>query len=130
MANQIYTPEQKEQVIADLAEGKKIKAIQRERGVPEATLRYWRQVNQAQPVIAPETKEELDGLVLDLATTGIATLKAVLLHAREPSWLQEQNAHDLSIFFGVTVDKIATVLAAFERGIEARQHSLDAGSVA
>ena len=119
MAQQ-YTDEDKAQVILDLAQGKAIKAIARDRHMPEATVRYWRQVNQAQPSIAPETKEELDGLVLDLATTAIATLKAVLLHAREPAWLQRQNANDLAIFFGVTVDKIATVLAAFERGMEAR----------
>ena len=131
MAQQ-YTDEAKAQVLADIGQGIPIKRIARDRRMPEATVRYWRQVNQAQPSIAPETKEELDGLVLDLATTAIVTLKAVLLHAREPAWLQRQNANDLAIFFGVTVDKIATVLAAFERGMEARneQASLAGGASA
>lgn len=124
-----YNPSIKAQVIADHQSGISQLALVRKYDIPRTTIRQW--TNRAGPPrLAGETKAQLDGEVVKLTFSAIRTLRAILHHARNTDWLQEQSAHDLGVFFGITADKLTAVLAAFERGqeIQNANDAIESGS--
>lgn len=115
MAN-TYPPEVKAQVIAEWRSGVSDRALEAKYNIPRSTIRNWTG-NLGDVRVTPEKKEDIDARIIDLTLTGIETLESILRHARNPAWLENQNAHDLAFFFGITVDKFAAILAAYERGL-------------
>ena len=121
---QRYSDQVKAQVIAEWQAGASKKSLARNHDIPLSTVRNWTGEGIGAPRVTPETKDELDARVLSLASVGVGTLEAILLHARDKSWLEKQNAHDLGIFTGVVVDKLAAILSAYERGAELERERL------
>lgn len=110
-----YAPELKAQVIAELRAGSNDRYLAAKYNIPRSTIRNWAGT-LGDVRVTRENKEEFDSRVINFATTALATLEAILLHARDKSWLAQQNAHDLAIFLGTTTDKVGAILAAIERG--------------
>ena len=120
----VYDPRIKAKVIADYQVGTSQLALVRKYDIPRTTIRQWTK-GLGQPLVTAEIKRQIDAEVVKLTFTAIRSLRAILRHARNPDWLQEQSAHDLGVFFGITADKLTAVLAAFERGQEI-QDAIDA----
>ena len=126
----VYDPRIKAKVIADYQAGTSQLALVRKYDIPRTTIRQWTK-GLGQPLVTTEIKAQLDAEVVKLTFTAIRTIRAILRHARNPDWLQEQSAHDLGVFFGITADKLTAILAAFERGQEIQQanKAIESGSV-
>ena len=116
----VYDPRIKAKVIADFEAGSSQLALVRKYDIPRTTIRQWTR-GLGQPMVTSEVKARVDAEVVKLTFTAIRTLRHILRHARNPDWLQEQSAHDLGVFFGITADKLTAILAAFERGQEIQQ---------
>lgn len=115
MAN-IYSDELKAQAIAEMMTGEPIKRLARKLHIPEATLRSWRNVSKAQPVIAPEKQEDIGELLYDLVAELAKGARAIARKLQEPGYLERQSAEHLAISLGVSVDKLAGLAGAIKRG--------------
>ena len=104
-------------MIAEATLGASVKSLARKYKMPEATVRYWRNTANAQPVIAPQKREDLGELVYEYLAAG---LKALIAQARvmgDPEWFkgQGETAHYLH---GTLADKLVIIFGGVERGRE------------
>ncbi len=117
MANR-YDDGTKARVILEWKAGASLKALHRDHGIPEATVRSWvkgmERVDILAPPPAPKTRT-LETLAYDLAAESFAAAIAILRLAQDSAWLQRQNASDVAILFGVNADKLYRLLPAFQR---------------
>lgn len=112
----LYSDEQKAEALARMIAGEPIKRLSRQLHIPEATLRSWRNVAKAQPVIAPQKQEDIGELLYDLLTELAKGARAIARQLQEPGYLERQSAEHLAISLGVSVDKLAGLAGAIRRG--------------
>ena len=113
--NRVYAPELKAQVIAETLLGGPIKALARKHGIPEATIRSWRNQAKAQPVIAPQKRDDLGELVYEYLAVGLKALISQSEVMGDPEWFKGQGptAH---FIHGVLADKLVIIFGGVERG--------------
>lgn len=111
-----YTDEFKAEVIARASMGEPVKALAREYKMPEATVRYWRDTAKAQPVLAPEKREDLGVLVYEYLVAGLQALIAQAREVAKAEYIQEQSADKLYLLHGTLADKLIALFGAIERG--------------
>lgn len=117
MANRVYAPEVKAQVIADLTLGMAAKAVARKYDVPDATVRYWRDTERAkaQPLLAPQKRADLGQLVYDYLVAGLTALRAQAGALGDAEWFQKQGPSTYLIH-GTLADKMVIVFQGIELG--------------
>lgn len=95
--------------------GVPVKALARKYKMPEATVRYWRDTAGAQPVLAPQKREDLGALVYEYLVTGLEALNAQARAMGDPEWFkgQGETAH---LLHGVLADKLVLIFGGVERG--------------
>ena len=106
----LYTDEIKAQVIAEATLGATVKGLARKYDMPEATVRYWRDTARAQPVLAPEKKDDLGHLVYDYIAATLRALTAQAEVVAEPEYIRAQPADKLYLLHGTMADKAVSVL--------------------
>ena len=117
MARREYSDEIKSQVMAAFLAGQSVSAAAREYSLPKGTVAYWRQ--QAQKLAQVETLStqkgpDLGNLLLDYLRENLITLKAQVVHFRDPKWLSQQGASELAVLHGVVTDKAIRLLEAID----------------
>lgn len=115
-----YPPEIKAQVIAARLAGTSENALVKQFNVPKTTLRFW--VKQAE--LHPKTKAlaelDIDAIGMKLIDGSVSAVGAIAGVTLDPTWLRQQNAHDLAILYGVIADKLIRVLGAVKPRPEQR----------
>ena len=122
MSQTQYSREIRAQVIADLIAGGSVLSVAKLHGIPEATVRYWKNNTPNVAHLRDEKRDELGALIYELLTENIRGLIAIAGLARDPEWARRQNADGLAIFAGVHYDKAVSILRSF-RGTEETQPS-------
>lgn len=108
-----YDEATKAAVMAALLAGQSISAVAKEYSIPKGTVSGWK--NQAVNGVAglsTQKKSEIGDLVLDYLTASLRSLKIQAEHFGDKKWLGQQNAADLAVLHGVSVDKAVRLLEA------------------
>lgn len=109
---QTYTDEVKAQVIAARRAGTSENALVTQFGVPKSTLRGWVKEAQSHPKTNSLATLDIDAIGLKLIDGSVSAVGAIAGVTLDPTWLRQQNAHDLAILYGVIADKLIRVLGA------------------
>lgn len=108
-----YDEQTKAAVMAALLAGQSISAVAKEYSIPKGTVSGWK--NQAVNGVAglsTQKKEETGVLLLDYLQAMLKTLRIQAEHFGDKNWLLQQNAADLAVLHGVSVDKSIRLLEA------------------
>ena len=107
--------EVKAQIIAESVLGGSNRAIGKKYGVSEATVRLWRKVASAQPIVTQEKRVDIGELVFEYIQAGFLALIAQAKEAATPSLIREQG-HSLYLLHGTLADKLVSILRGIESG--------------
>ncbi len=86
--------------------------------IPIGTVKSWMAAAGLRAAVQPQKpdNQNLGDLLVEYAREILTTLRAQVEHARNPDWLQQQNARDLAILHGVLADKTLRLLEAYGHG--------------
>jgi transposase-like protein len=114
---QTYPDEFKAQVLAEYVAGASIFSLAKKFDLNRGTIEEW--INRAGVrrggTLSPGAREELGQLLFNHLRESMLTLTAVVVHMRDPTWLQAQTAGDLAIMLTVVHDKTAHLLGSLEQ---------------
>lgn len=103
-------------ILADLALGHGVREVARRHGVGHPTVIALRDQHQPVAVVGPVQQQTIGERLEQLMHEQLETLLEQQRVAREPDWIRRQNAHDLAIWQGVQLDKLARLIGAWSRG--------------
>lgn len=112
-----HAPETKAAVMAALLTGQSIHEVARSYRVPVTTVREWqRHLGTADEVVRSEKTAGLGDLLADYLRESLTTLAVQVRVFRDEDWLRKQDASDLAVLHGVSVDKAVRLLEALDSG--------------
>lgn len=112
-----YSDELKAEILAAVATGAPIKVLARQYDMPEATIRYWRDMAQAQPLLAPEKQHDVDLLYTDFVSEALVALRTAARVGQDEVWIRSLG-RDAYLWVGTLADKVLAALAAYESAAE------------
>ena len=108
-----YDEATKAAVMAALLTGQSISSVAKEYKIPKGTVSYWKeQAVNGVGTFSTQKKEETGDLLWDYLRTSLKTLKVQAEHFGDKEWLKQQNAADLAVLRGVSIDKAIRLLEA------------------
>ena len=108
-----YDEATKAAVMAALLTGQSISSVAKEYKIPKGTVSYWKeQAVNGVGTFSTQKKEETGDLLWDYLRTSLKTLKVQAEHFGDKEWLKQQNAADLAVLHGVSIDKAIRLLEA------------------
>ena len=109
---QHYDDNRKAQVLAALLTGQSISQVAREYNIPVGTVKYWSANREKVIDENPTTKAAIGDLLLEYLKETLITVTAQQRHFRNEEWLNKQDASELAVLHGVSVDKSIRLLEA------------------
>lgn len=110
--------EVKAQVLAALLAGQKVGEVADAFGVPEGTVKSWRQrAKEGGGVasVAPAKKERIGDLLLVYLEKLIEAMTKQAEHTGDKAWLDKQSAADVAVLHGVSSDKLHRLVETLQR---------------
>ena len=96
--------------MASLLQGQAVSAVAAHYSLPTSTVSRWK----AEARKEAGRSDDMGELLLDYLTEALTTLRAQQEVFRDPTWLRSQDAGELAVLHGVTVDKVVRLLEALE----------------
>jgi hypothetical protein len=112
----------KQAALSGLLRGETPSELSLETGIPEPTIRYWRDhlfTDQQVERVRSMRNRELDHLLLEMAREGLRSQIAVFRQAQDPEWLKNHSAASLNEFQQGAYERTMGLLEAMTRASQA-----------
>jgi len=115
-----HPPELKAIVLASLAAGTSPAEVARQFELDLSTISRWgKQIPQVLQAVATQKKRDFGDMLGSYLEELIKTAVEQQKHFRDKEWLQRQNAADIAVLHGVSIDKGIRLFEAANRAQEA-----------
>jgi len=117
-----HPPELKAMVLASLAAGTSPAEVARQFELDLSTISRWgKQIPQVLQAVATQKKRDFGDMLGSYLEELIKTAVEQQKHFRDKEWLQRQNAADIAVLHGVSIDKGIRLFEAANRAQEAER---------
>lgn len=117
MAKANHSAEVKAQVLAALLAGQKVAEIADTFGVPEGTVKSWKQRARGRDgvaSVAPGEKKRIGDLLMIYLERLIEVMTKQAEHTADKNWLEKQDAAGVAVLHGVLSDKLHRLIATLQ----------------
>lgn len=121
-----YDEATKAAVMGALLTGQSVSSVAKEYKIPKGTVSAWKQrqvdkIADRVATVATQKEQVIGDLLMDYLKAALVSLKVQAEHFGDKKWLADQDAGQLAVLHGVTVDKTIRLLEALaENEVEQR----------